>query len=108
MVAAGDHAKPAAGAFVNMGEPARVVFLVDQDIVLLAGAQAMAPDLHRAMVVVELDIIERFGIRAPHHRAVGLLDDIFKIRAARPVAHANCKVFRALDVSTPGFKPVIR
>ncbi len=33
VVAAGDHAKPAAGAFMDMREPAGILFLVNQDIV---------------------------------------------------------------------------
>jgi len=58
VIAAGDHAKSAAGAFMDVGEPAAVLLLMDQDIVLLRRAETMLPDLHRAMVVVELHIIE--------------------------------------------------
>ena len=35
VVAAGDHAKAAAGALVQMGEPAGVLFFIDQDVVRL-------------------------------------------------------------------------
>ena len=58
VVAAGDHAEAAAGAFMQMGEPAGILLLVNQDIVGLLGAEAMAPHLHRAMIVVELDVEE--------------------------------------------------
>ena len=33
------------------------------------------------MIVVELDIEEAVGIRAPHHAAVGLLDEVVAILA---------------------------
>src|ERR1700704_1054711 len=33
VVAAGDHAKTAAGTFMDMGEPAGILFLVNQNIV---------------------------------------------------------------------------
>ena len=79
MVAAGDHAESAAGAFVQMGEPAGILLLIDQNVVRLRRAEAMPPDLHRAMVVVELDVEEALAVRAPHHRAVGLLDEIVKV-----------------------------
>ena len=74
VVAAGNDAEAAAGALMDMGEPAGILLLVDQQVVGLRRAEAMAPDLHRAVVVVELDVEEAFAIRAPHHRAVGLLD----------------------------------
>ena len=108
VVAAGDHAEPAAGAFLDMGEPAGILFLVDQDVVRLRRAEAMAPDLHRAMIVVELYVEEGFGIRGPHHAAVGFLDQIGAVLAVGPVAHSNRKIFRAFDVRAPGLQPVIR
>ena len=108
VVAARDHAEAAAGAFVEMGEPAGILLFIDQHIVGLLGAEAMAPDLHRAMVVVELDVEEALAVGAPHHRAVGFLDEVVEVLAAFPVAHADGKIFRALDVGAPGLEPVIR
>ncbi len=34
----------------------------------------MTPDLHRAVIVIELDVEEAFAVGGPHHRAVGLLE----------------------------------
>ena len=108
VVAARDHAEAAAGTFMEMGEPAGILFLIDQHIVGLLGAEAMTPDLHRAVVVVELDVEEALAVGAPHHRAVGFLDEVVEVLAASPVAHANGEIFRALDVGAPGLEPVIR
>ena len=108
VVAAGDHAETPAGAFVDMGEPAGVLLLIDQQIVRLRRAEAMTPDLHRAMVVVELHVEEGFGIRSPHHLAVGFLDEVVMIRAVGPVAHADREIFRALDIGAPGDQLVVR
>src|SRR6185437_3066143 len=98
----------AAGAFMDMREPAGIVLLVNENIGGLRHAQAVTPNLHRAMVVVKLDVKEALAIRAPYHRAVCLLDQILKVGAIGPVAHADREVFRALDIGTPGLKPVIR
>src|SRR6266446_3911625 len=108
MVAAGDYAKSAGRAFMDMGEPAGIALFINQNIVGLRRSQAMPPDLHRAVVVVEFYVEEAFAVARPHHRAVGLLDDVLKVGAGSPVAHANSKIFRALDVGAPGLEPVIR
>ena len=89
MVAAGDHAETPGGRFMQMDEPARVLFLVNQNVIRLRCAQAMTPDLHRAMVIIELDVKEAVAVQAPHHAAVGLFDDVVAVGQARPVAHAN-------------------
>src|SRR5258708_20231265 len=68
----------------------------------------MTQDLHRPMIVVELDIEERFGIRTPHHGAVGFLDGVVTVDATSPIAHPDREIFRALDIGAPGFKPMIR
>src|SRR5216684_88793 len=68
----------------------------------------MFPDLHRAMVVVEFYIIECRRAGVPDHGAVGLLDEVVAVFSALPIAHADCKVFRTLDISAPGLQPVIR
>ncbi|MGY3645829.1 hypothetical protein ACVWW2_001120 [Bradyrhizobium sp. LM4.3] len=39
--------------------------------------------------------------------AVGLLDDVVKIRSGRPVAHADGEIFRALGVGAPGLQLVV-
>jgi len=46
--------KTPAGTFMDMDEPAGVFFLVDQHIVRLRRAEAMAPDLQRPVVFVTL------------------------------------------------------
>ncbi len=92
---------------MQMGEPAGIGFLVDQDIVGLRRAEAMVPDLHRPVVVVELDVEEAFGIRAPDHAAVALLHEIVVVAAAVPFAHPDREIFRALDVGAPGDEPVV-
>ena len=107
VVAAGDHAKPSAGALMQMREPAGVLLLINQDVVRLPGAEAMPPHLPRAMVVIELDIEEAVAVLAPHRRAVGLLDEIVKILPVRPVAHAHGKIFRALGIGAPGVELVV-
>ena len=91
-----------------MGKPAGIVLFINQNVVRLRCSQAMAPDLHWAVVVVEFYIEEAFAVGSPDHRAVGLLDDVVKVRGTFPVAHTNRKIFRALDVRAPGLKPVIR
>ena len=92
---------------MNICKPAGIAFFIDQNIVALLCPEAVQPDLHRAVVVIEFDIEERRRIDAPHHRAVGFLDEIVEIFPGRPVSHADCKILRTLDVGTPGFKPVV-
>ena len=108
MVAAGDHAKTAAGAFMNVREPPGVGLLINERVVGLFRAELMQPDLHRAMVVIELDVEERPGIQRPHHAAIGLLDQIGAVLERRPVAHPDREIFRAFDVRAPGLQRVIR
>src|SRR5258708_4776167 len=91
-----------------MREPAGIFFLVNQDIVGLLCPQAMTPDLHRAVVVVEFYVKEAVGVLAPHHGAVGFLDYVVEVGLGRPVAHASGKIFRALEIGTPGLQPEIR
>ena len=43
---------------MQMGEPAGILLFIDQDVVGLLGAEPVTPDLHRAMIVVELDVEE--------------------------------------------------
>ncbi|OIQ72073.1 hypothetical protein GALL_463050 [mine drainage metagenome] len=93
---------------MDIGEPAGILFLVNQHVVGLPGPQAMTPDLHRAVVVVELDVEECTRVDAPHHRAVGFLDQIVEIGSGPPVAHANRQILRALDIGAPGLEPVVR
>ena len=93
---------------MEMGEPAGIRFLIDQRVVRLPGAEAVTPDLHRAVIVVELDVEEALAVGAPHHRAVGFLHEVVEVLSARPVAHPDRKIFRALDVGAPGLEPVIR
>jgi hypothetical protein len=107
VIATGDHAEAAAGAFMQMGEPAGVLLLIDQDVVGLLGSQPVPPHLHRAVIVVELHIEEALAIRGPDDAAVGLLDDVVKILARRPVAHADREIFRALGIGAPGLQLVI-
>ena len=100
--------KRPAGALMQMGEPAGVLFLVDQRVVGLRRAEPVPPHLHRPVIVVELDIEEAVAIRAPDDAAVGLLDEVVAGRAAVPVAHANGKIFRARGVGAPRLQPVVR
>src|SRR6478609_8784496 len=93
---------------MQVGEPAGILFLVNQNIVRLPGAETMPPDLHRAVVVVELDVEKTLAVRAPEHPAVGLLDEIVAVFPALPIAHADRKIFRALCVGAPGLQPMVR
>src|SRR5262249_3550777 len=97
----------ARSAFVNMGEPAGILLLIDQHVVGLLGAEAMAPHLHRAVIVVELDVEETLAIGRPDDGAVGFLDDIIKLVPRIPFAHADRKIFGALGVGAPGDEPVV-
>jgi hypothetical protein len=67
----------------------------------------MPPDLHRAVVVVELDVKEAVAILAPHDAAVGLLDQVVAIGSGRPVAHADRKIFGALGIGAPRLQFVV-
>ncbi len=107
VIATGDDAEAAGRAFMQMGEPAGILFLVYQRIVALLGAEPMAPDLHRAMVVVELDVEEAVAILAPDDAAVGLLDEVVAIGSCGPVAHANREIFRALGIGAPRLQFVV-
>ena len=51
-----------------MGEPAGVLLLIDQGVVRLLRAEPVAPDLHRAVVVVELDVEEAAAVRGSRPR----------------------------------------
>ncbi len=79
VIAAGDHAKAPAGAFMDVREPAGILLLIDQDILGLRRTEAMTPDLHRAVIVVELDVKECLAVGAPHHAAVGFLDEVGEV-----------------------------
>src|SRR4051812_28761947 len=92
---------------MQMGEPAGIGFFVHQRIVGLSGAEAMTPDLHRAMVVVELDIEEAVAVDAPDHAAVGLLDQVIAVGPVSPVADPDRKVFRTLGVGAPGMESMV-
>ena len=92
---------------MDMGEPAGILLLVDQDIVRLRRSQPVPPHLHRAMIVVELDVEEALAVGAPDHAAVGLLDEIVAVPAVLPFAHPDREIFRALDVGAPGREPVV-
>ena len=107
VIAAGDDAEAAGRALMQMGEPAEILFLINQRVVGLLRAKPMPPHLHRAMVVVELDVEEAVAVRAPDDAAIGLLDEIVAIRAGRPVAHANRKIFRAFGVGAPRLQLVV-
>ena len=108
VVAAGDHAEAAGRTLMQMGEPAGILFLIDQRVVRLPGAEPMTPDLHRAVVVVELDVEEAVAILAPDHAAIGLLDEVVAIGAGRPVAHPDREILRALGVGGPRLQFVVR
>ena len=108
MVAAGDDAEAAAGAFMQMGEPAGILLFINERIVGLLRSEAMPPHLHWPVVVVELDVEEAFAVRAPDDPAVGLLDEIVKIRAIGPVAHPDREIFRSLGIGAPGLEPVVQ
>ncbi len=90
-----------------MGEPAGVLFLIDEDIVLLLGAETMAPHLRRAVIVVELDVEETLAVLAPDRRSIGVLDAVGMIAAAVPFAHEDGEIFRALDVGAPRYEAMI-
>src|ERR1700694_3835017 len=93
---------------MNMGKPAGILFLIDQSVVRLPCPQALPPTLLRAVVVIKPDIEEAFAVRTPHHGAVGFLDQVFTVCLVGPVAHPDREILRALDISAPGMKPVIR
>src|SRR5689334_4854505 len=107
MVAAGDDAEPAGRALMQMGEPAGILFLIHQRVVGLLRAEPVAPDLHRAMVVVELDVEEAVAALAPYDAAIGLLDDVVAILAIGPVADTNREILRAFGVGAPRLQFVI-
>src|SRR3954463_8763609 len=60
------------------------------------------------MIVVQLDVKETLAVGAPYHRAVTLLDGVVEVGAGGPVANPDREIFRAVDIGTPGFEPVIR
>src|SRR2546430_17117857 len=93
---------------MQMGEPAGILFFINENIVRLLGAEPMPPDLHRAVIVVELDVEKTLAVLAPDHAAIGFLDEIVKILSACPVADPNRKIFRSLCVGAPAGQSVIR
>jgi hypothetical protein len=76
---------------MDMGEPAGIVLFINRTSSACVVPRAMTPDLHRAVVVVELYVEEALAVGSPHHRAVGLLDDVVEVCAGFPVADANRK-----------------
>ena len=94
-------------ALMQMREPAGILLFIDQNVVGLLRAEPMAPDLHRAMVVVELDVEEALAVLAPDHAAVGLLDESSRSLPLVPVAHADREIFRAVGVGAPCLQPVV-
>ncbi len=108
LVAGGDDAEAAARTLLDTREPAAVLFLVDQHVVALRRAQAMAVDLQRPVVLVEADIVEERRIAAPDDAAAGLLDDVGQILAALPSAHADGEILRAAQIGAPGLEAMVR
>src|SRR5712675_1041504 len=93
---------------MQMGEPAGILFLIDEKIVRLLGAEPMPPDLHRTVIVVEPDVEKTLAVRAPDHPAVGFLDEILAVFSAFPVAHPDRKIFRAIGIRAPGMELMVR
>lgn len=108
MIAAAYDAEAPASAFLDVREPADVLLLVDEDVVGLHRAEAMAVDLQRAMVVVDVDVIEERQIEAPDHAAAGLRQDIGQVLAGIPAPDADGEELGPAQVGAPGFEPVVR
>ncbi len=107
MVSARDNAEAAACAFVDVCEPAGIAFLIDQRVVGLRSAEDMAIDLHRAVIVVEPDVKERFRVRRPDNAPIGFLDDVSAVDSRLPVANADTEVFGAANIRAPCLQLVI-
>src|SRR5262245_761803 len=108
LVAGGDEAEPAAGAFLDASEPAGILLLVDEDVIAPGAAQPMAVDPERPVVLVDAHIEEERRVESPDDAAAGLLDDVRKVLVGLPAAHADGVVLRAAVVRTPGFEPMVR
>src|SRR5947209_179356 len=92
---------------MQMGEPAGVLFLVDEYVGPLLRAETMPPYLRRAVIVVELDVEQTLAVLAPDSRAVGVLDPVGMIATAVPCAHEDREIFGALDVGAPCHEAMI-
>ena len=93
---------------MQMGEPAGILLFINKRVVSLFRSESMPPHLHRAVVVVELDVEEAVAVLAPDDAAVGLLDQVVAIGPGAPVAHADREIFRALGVGAPRLQLVVR
>jgi hypothetical protein len=107
LVAAGDDAEAAAGAFLDGREPARIHFLIDQHVVALRRAEVMAKDVQRAVILVALHIEKECRVRAPHDATAGLLQDVGQVFSGFPVAHPDGEVLRAAQVGAPGHEAMV-
>jgi hypothetical protein len=90
-----------------MREPAGVGLYPDHHVVGLRRAEDVTVDLQRAVILVDLDIVEERAVAAPYHLSVGVLDDVGKVRAVGPAAHADREEFRAAGVGAPGMQQMV-
>ncbi len=82
LVVARGHGEVGAGlGLVDVDEEARIALLVDQRVVVLRRADAVAHDPGRAMVIVHRRVVERGAVGGPDHLAGRRLDAVGEVLA---------------------------
>ena len=104
----GDDAERAGARLLDADEPAGILFLEDQFVLLDRGAETMAIDLERAVPLVEPDVPEAPSVGRPDGRAGCARDLVRQIRAGFEVPHPDGVELRALVVGAPGEQRVVR
>ena len=91
----------------DIHEEARIGFLVDDRVLRLIRAEAVAHDAGRTVVLVEGNVEEGGAGGVPHRVARGRFDPLRAVLAGVEVAHADGVEFRTLGVDAPGQKAVV-
>jgi hypothetical protein len=89
-------------------EPARLGFLVDQLVGVLRRSEPVTHHPHRAVALVDADVIEGRRVAHPHGLAGGGMDLLVQIAPAGEVPDLDGEELRSLGIGRPGQKAVIR
>src|SRR3954453_6112528 len=102
------HDREAAGKrAVDVDEPSGIELFENEVVFGGVGAEPVTEYLIGAMILVDVNVIERARIRAPNDMAVAVDDLVGEIAAAREITHADSEKLGAARVGAPRQQSVI-
>ncbi|MDF9862157.1 hypothetical protein M2437_001139 [Methylorubrum pseudosasae] len=107
VVTRGDGEVGARLGAADIHEEARIGLLIDGRVLRLIGAEAVAHDAGRTVVLIERHVEEGGAGRVPDRLARGRFDPLRAVFAGVEIAHADGVEFRALGVDAPGEQAVV-